>query len=115
MHCISQTDKIRWWHKRFVVLALLLCFIVVSPFEAVFISAHAGHDCISDHDYGGEPCAICVKINNAGNFLKQLRAAVSIIFFVSAGLFALTIARIKLDLLGNYHATLIDVKARMNN
>ena len=102
-------------NKMFAALALLFCIIAVYPLEAVFISTHVGHDCIADRDYGGETCAVCVKINNTGSLLKQIREAASIIFFVSAGLFALTIVRIRLDLFGNYHTTLIDVKARMNN
>ena len=115
MHCISQTDKISGQYKRFIALPLLFCFIFAPFLAAVFISTHEDHGCIVDHDYSGEPCTICVKINNAGNLLKQIREAVSIMFFVGAGLFALTIARNKLDLFGNFHTTLVDVKARMNN
>ena len=101
--------------KRFAALALLFCFIVVSPLAAKFISTHAGHDCSESYDYSGEPCSICVKINNAGNLLKQIREAASIIFLAGAGLFAVTIARNKLSLFGNYLSTLVAVKARMNN
>ena len=99
-------------HKRLIVFALLFCFFVVPPLEAAFISIHADHYCIVEH---GEHCPVCVTIHHAGNLLKQIRDAASIIFFAAAGLFAVTISRIKLRLFGNYLTTLVDVKARMNN
>ena len=113
--CISQRKKIIGLCKRPVTLALLFCFIVVSPLAAVFISTNEDHDCIENREYIEEPCRICVKINNAGSLLKQIREAVSIVFFAGAGLFSLAVARKQLDLFGNYHTTLVGVKARMNN
>ncbi|MDR2403100.1 MAG: hypothetical protein LBD78_03620 [Spirochaetaceae bacterium] len=44
-----------------------VCVIMVSLFAATFIVAHAGHDCC------GDGCPVCLQIQWARDFCRQLR------------------------------------------
>lgn len=74
--------------KKKKVLAALLAVSVLFAmlYSALFIAAHADHDC------DGEDCPICYQINVCQNTLKNLSFAVSAAAFAAA--FTYTLCRI---------------------
>ena len=98
--------------KTLIVLALLLCFIVVSMLSEVFILTHADHA----HDNIGVDagCSTCAQIQSAENLLKQLGTAIVSAVSMFAGLFAV------IAIMGSVSSditllTPVTLKIRMNN
>lgn len=107
---ISLNNK--QFNKRFIALAFLLCFIVVSILSEAFILTHAGHAHDSNGIGGG--CATCAQIQSVENLLKQLGTAVVSAASAFAGMFAFILI-IRFTSSNITLLTPVTLKIRMNN
>ncbi|MDR2111314.1 MAG: hypothetical protein LBP32_08415 [Spirochaetaceae bacterium] len=59
----------RYKLKNITILACGICFALLPVLSVDFISSRADHDC------SGRDCPVCVQIQGARNFLRQLGSA----------------------------------------
>jgi hypothetical protein len=98
--------------KNLAVLAVLLCLLLSALLSETFVLSHTGH--VHDNDGAGGSCAVCVQIQNAENFLKLFKTAVS---SISLSLFVFLATA--LIYCGGFFPlafkTPVQLKSRMNN
>ena len=71
--------------NRIIAMFLAVMVLFVMLYSALFIVAHAEHDCV------GENCPICYQISVCENTLKNLSLAVCAVAFAAA--FTYTLCR----------------------
>ena len=71
--------------NRIIAILLAVMVLFVMLYSALFIVAHAEHDCV------GENCPICYQISVCENTLKNLSLAVCAVAFAAA--FTYTLCR----------------------
>ena len=71
--------------NRIIAILLAVMVVFVMLYSALFIVAHAEHDCV------GENCPICYQISVCENTLKNLSLAVCAVAFAAA--FTYTLCR----------------------
>ena len=98
--------------KKFIVLALLSCFLIVSLLSSTFILTHADHQ----HDQNGAngSCATCAQLQSAGNTLKQLTTAFVGALLAITGILA-AIGALKTIIIPVITSTPVTLKIKMNN
>jgi hypothetical protein len=62
---LNQGGLPRFW----ICLVFCLCFVTASLFSEPLIAVHEHHDCL------GEGCPVCLLIQGAEHFSRQLRSA----------------------------------------
>ena len=94
--------------KKIITLLLAVAVLFVMLYSALFIAAHADHDCV------GENCPICYQINVCKNTLKNLLLAVCTAAFAAA--FTYTLCRcihVRTDYAQRY--TLVSLKVQLSD
>jgi len=113
MCCATQNEiKSRQMQKKFIALALLICFIFLPLFSIIYIMNQACHE--FSHYEADDCCRICDNISTAKELLKQIGAAVKSISFAFADLLLLGAALYAVAYFGGFQ-TLVNLKIRMNN
>ena len=109
---IKNIIKNEQMQKKYIALALLVCFSIVPLLSTVYIIIHACHE--HEHYEIDDDCAVCEHILIAKSLLRQIGAAVKIMAYAFANLFA---AVAVLCAVSNFCSsqTLVNLKIRMNN
>jgi len=98
--------------KRFIAIAILLCFFIVFFISEAYILTHAEHE--HDHDGIDGNCAVCAYIQNAENFLRLIKSAVKNISLIVVGLFLSASSLYSVFRFAKF-LTPIKLKVRMND
>ena len=98
--------------KKFIVLAVLLCFIIGVFLSESFFVIYSNHE----HDHNGIDgnCAVCAQLQNCDNLIKQIKISGDNIVFAFVNLFVVT-AFFCCVLFLFKSDTLLKLKIRMNN
>jgi len=95
-------------HKNILLLITMFCVVLSVIFTASLTAAEHNHNCT------GEDCPICLLIEAAQSFLRNLKFA-GIAFVLSVCLLFFTRSIIKNAVLIFYHLSPVTLKVRFNS
>jgi len=112
MRCVSKSFIKNKQIQKFILLALLLCFIITPLLSTAYIIIYTCHE--HTHYETEDNCKICAQILTAKELLRQIGAVLKGITAAVINLFSIITVLYAVWTFGNFQ-TLVKLKIRMNN